>query len=408
MQLKFGENVIPESNNEVITLERLEASFKITSNATNIDSLNMDQRTFILDFNEKVHFLDLPPMAVFYVLSNENSFGVERSEFFHGKKEVAQILLNHHTKMSYKMKRRELLKEKHTDCNEETFWEVIDKKWHPKIVQNCPNPCYPFTLPSGQLPRCSYADWSAADNSTQTSMDDHEGYKDFDVEDKTCAYDVFYKMIEEEDFYNFKSCSIEEYEGRVLDDHIIPGKSEFWYWAESDKQDWEIVVPESEYHDNPGNLTIKFSYTFDLPQTMIVSVENYIVTFFDLIGIVGGTLGMFIGFAFYDNILALVEYLILIVNWAKRISGMKKASKVSDVKKSSEAETPKEEVPKEEIPNEETPKEVTPKEESTKEETPKEEAHKEETPKEEVPKEESPKEETPKEESTKESQVAQA
>ena len=55
-------------------------------------------------------------------------------------------------------------------------------------------------------------------------------------------------------------------------------------------------------------------YSFDLPETMTVDEEYYIVPIFDLIGLVGGTLGMFIEFSFYrtiSHILSLTVSLIL-------------------------------------------------------------------------------------------------
>ena len=350
LQLGFGDNIVPGSNNEVITLKRFDYCYQISSNATNI---KLDSRTFTLDFDERIHFWDLPVALVMYATSFENSFAVERVEFFHGKPEITQILMNHHTTISFKMKRTEVLKEKHTDCNEQTYWEVLEKMWYPRIVENCSNPCFPFKLPGEQLPQCQYSNWGG-------TSDDDNGFQSFgNNDDRLCAWDAFHNLVAEEgEIYNFKSCSIEEYEGRVLQDNIIPGKPELWYWDESDKQDKEIVFPFSDYQYNPGNLTVKFSYTFDSPQTMTVDVENFIVSFFDLIGIVGGTLGMFIGFVFYDNILAAVEYLIIIVEWVKRITQKRNASKVSDVKKSTkdvaskvEMELPKQEVTsKQEIP----------------------------------------------------------
>ena len=344
LQLGFGDNIIPDSNNEVITLQRLNYCYRISSNATNI---KLDYRTFTLDFDDRIDFWDLPIAIVLYATSFENSFAVERFEFFHGKPEITQILMNHHTTKSFKMKRREVLKEKHTDCNEQTYWEVLEKIWYPKIVENCTNPCFPLKLPRYRLPQCQYTNWGE----TSYFSDDDNGFQSFgDDEDRICAWNVFHNiMAEEGEIYNFKSCSIEEYEGRILKDNIIPGKSEFWYWHESDKQDWEIVWPDSEYLHNPGSLTVKFSYTFDSPQKMEVDVENFIVSFFDLMGIVGGTLGMFIGFAFYDNILAAVEYLIMIVEWVKRITQKRKASKVSDVKKSTKDVASKVELPKQEV-----------------------------------------------------------
>ena len=399
MQLGFGENTIPGSNNEIITLERFDYCYRISSRATLVDSLNMDYRTFTLDFNDKFSKWDVPVMAVLYATSFENSFGAESKESFHGKFEIAQVILNHQTTMSFKVKRTELLKEKHTDCNEETYWEVLEKSLYPKLVENCTNPCYPGSYPGKRLPNCQYDDGG---DYFYGDEDKFEGYDDEDVKCASKVRDEF--LATSGDFYNFKSCSIEEYEGRVLiDNEIIPGKEAFYHWHESDKDDWEITFPENYGYDkNPGNLTIKFSYTFDSPQTMTIEVENYIVTFFDLMGIVGGTLGLFIGFAFYDNIIQSVEYLILIVNWIMR---KRKTVKVSDLENSSKQEAPKEETPKEEMPKEEMPKEEMPKEEVPKDEVPKEEVPKEETPKPEVPKEENPEEEIPKQESTKEPQV---
>ena len=341
----------------------------------------MDYRTFTLDFGEKIPRWELPIFANLYATSFENSIGTEGYMFYHGKPVVAQIVMNHHTSMSFKMKRIEVLKEKHTDCSEITYWEALEKVMYPRLVENCTNPCFNYPVPSDRLSTCFFDD-SAGEDESLTKTD----------ADRDCAGAVFMEIRNTEGgFYNYKSCSIEEYEGRVLNDNeIIPGKEEFWYWPF--EEDWEVAFPESDYDEDHENLTIMFSYTFDFPQALTVEVEKYIVTFFDLIGIVGGTLGLFMGFAFYDNILASATFFILIVNWVKRITQKKKTSKVSDAKKSSEAENPKEETPKEEFPNEKTPKEETPKEETPKEGTPKEGTPKEENPEEEISKQESAKE----------------
>ena len=395
MQLEIGDNLIPGSNNEIITLERFDLCYRISSKANTIDSLYMDYRTFTLDFGDKIPSWELPIFANLYATSFENSIGTEGYMFYHGKPVVAQIVMNHHTSMSFKMKRIEVLKEKHTDCSEITYWEALEKVMYPRLVENCTNPCFNYPVPSDRLSTCFFDD-SAGEDESLTKTD----------ADRDCAGAVFMEIRNTEGgFYNYKSCSIEEYEGRVLkDNEIIPGKEEFWYWPV--EEDWEVAVPESDHDEGHENFTFKFSYTFDSPEALTVEVETYIVTFFDLVGIVGGTLGLFIGFAFYDNILASVEYLIIIVKWVKRNKGMKKASKISDMKMSSEAETPKEETPKEEspkTPKEETPKEVTPKEEAREEET-----RKEKTPNEGTPKEENPEEEIPKQESAKKEPQVQA
>ena len=357
--MKWGDNVIPGPDNEVINLLRYDYCFRISSNATNTDSLNMDFRTFTLDFNDRFGLWKVPAMAIVYATSFENSWGAERQDFYHGKHEVAQIVLNHHTTMSYKMKRTEVLKEKHTDCNEKNYWEVLEKLWYPTVVQNCTNPCFYFELPSHILPQCTYDHGEELIDMTDIhqQIGNGDGFQSLSYEDEECSK-LTEKIVNAEhgNFYNFKSCSIEEYEGRVLRENLIPGKSEFWYWSKSDKQDWELVFPFNNHETNPGNVTMKFSYTFDSPQTMTVKVEKYIVTFVDLVGIVGGTLGMFIGFEFYNNIIAFVEYLIMISNWVKTITQKRKASKVSDVKKSTIQVTSQQELPKQELPKQESPK----------------------------------------------------
>ena len=70
---------------------------------------------------------------------------------------------------------------------------------------------------------------------------------------------------------------------------------------------------------------------------MTVQVESYIVTFMDLIGVVGGTFSMFVGFAFYDNVLSFLDYIIMIWNFIKRIS----RKRVSKVKNQSSVESQK-------------------------------------------------------------------
>ena len=65
--------------------------------------------------------------------------------------------------------------------------------------------------------------------------------------------------------------------------------------------------------------------------------------FVDLVGIVGGTLGMFIGFAFYDNIMTFVEYVLTFVQWVKRLNLKRRTRKVTKVKVQEDPSTRKKE-----------------------------------------------------------------
>ena len=70
-------------------------------------------------------------------------------------------------------------------------------------------------------------------------------------------------------------------------------------------------------------------------------VEDFVVTFVDLVGIVGGTLGMFIGFAFYDNIIIFIEYIIAFVLWVKRMNLNRRSRKVSQAQVQDDPSTKK-------------------------------------------------------------------
>ena len=85
-----------------------------------------------------------------------------------------------------------------------------------------------------------------------------------------------------------------------------------------------LILIHLMIHKSP---TVKFSYTFELLERATVQVEDFV----DLVGIVGGTLGMFIGFAFYDNIMTFVEYVLTFVQWVKRLNLKRRTRKVAKV-----------------------------------------------------------------------------
>ena len=58
-------------------------------------------------------------------------------------------------------------------------------------------------------------------------------------------------------------------------------------------------------------------YRFPKPETVSVYEEYYATTFIDVVGIVGGTLGLFIGFAFYDTVLLLFDYFLMLLEKIK-------------------------------------------------------------------------------------------
>ena len=305
--LELGkENSLPELENESLILQEMGLCYKIVSKANGYNYFNREYRTFTVSFGDHLTWKNVRERVIIYATSYENSFAVDQQKFYHGKPHITEILLNHHAMVSIKPKRTFYSKEKNPDCEEETYWEKLEKEYIPRVKEACPNPCSIYILPSASLKHCEQV----------------PGLE----EEFHCSINIMNEIALSTDRnYSFDSCSFEEYEEKFHDDNLIPGKHELFYWKDEEEsyvvEPWEILFP-----NNPGGTTVKFSYNFDYPETMMVQTEHFIATFEDIIGIVGGTLGMFIGFDFFDNILSALEYLIMFVDFVKRFAFRKKVA----------------------------------------------------------------------------------
>ena len=306
--LHKGENVIPKPDfsNETIAILQTGFFYKITSiNNHNFNPLEGNFRTFKMEFAKNLDpswvAYPLPVKAIIYAISHENSFN--DFDFKNGNPHITEIAMNRHTTVTFKVKKTQNLKEKHQGCKEDTYSEMLEQIYVPIAREFCPKPCSYRLLPNQSLPLCLAPD--------------------FDEYDFICAEEALAKTSKQvtEDFDSFYfPCSKIEYEGKELSEYKIDkGMQDVNIWDRNTRMDSDILMPTNVLA-NPGNLTLMFSYTFELPERMTVEVENFLVTFEDLIGIVGGTLGVFIGFAFYDNILITLDYFILFWNFAKRFT----------------------------------------------------------------------------------------
>ena len=304
--------------------------YRIISKATQFKSIKRDYRTLTISFGthlsaEPTHWT-LPMKAIFFATSFRNSF--ETSRHFFGAPHITEILVNHHTKVSYKVKMTQRSKEKHPDCEEKSYMEFLEELFVPMVIENCPNPCTLYPLPKNSLELC-------------------------DDDDFQCSWDQQNLAVAEfkKSNYSFKPCSIEEYEGKLLEDEIIDGMQDIYFWErgtrDSPRHSNDIYLPfhiNPFYDTNDAKIpTIKFSYTFEQPEIATLQVENSIVTLVDLVGIVGGTLGMFIGFTFYDNIMISVEYVIDFVQWVKRMRLKRSTRKVDKAQVAEDPSTKKKE-----------------------------------------------------------------
>ena len=289
INLEIKDNVIPGMDNEIITVQKdrnfWEPCYKIISKGNHFNPMNGQYRTFKIEIKQDNFMVyDLPPKVIFYATTFENSFGYEDAQFLAQRPHVTEIPFNHHVSVSYKTKKIEYLKEKRSNCEEETFHEAWENAFLTKAKETCQNPCFPseYPLPKDVLKHCDVL-------------------LDIDVDFKCSKNAMIAALTEVQESYSNVPCKTMYYEGFIVQDYLLEGMKEIFEWYPSDP---DIMPPIPVVHKNPGNITAMFSYNFELPETMTVEVESYIFTFMDMIGIVGGTLSMFVGFACYDNLLS--------------------------------------------------------------------------------------------------------
>ena len=90
-----------------------------------------------------------------------------------------------------------------------------------------------------------------------------------------------------------KSCSALEYTGYVdytASNVDITGEYGAFYWPK----------PNETYF----SLTIRHKH----PATVTINEEYVIIDFYGMVGVVGGTLGLFVGFSFFDVITLLMKF----------------------------------------------------------------------------------------------------
>ena len=102
--------------------------------------------------------------------------------------------------------------------------------------------------------------------------------------DRICFRDLWKNFVKENS--KFKPCTIFEYEGK------------FFMRLLSTFQD-ERILQKENVMDKKTNYMI--SYNFQQPEMLLLVEEYYVVPTLDLIGLIGGTLGMFVGFSVYGT-----------------------------------------------------------------------------------------------------------
>ena len=124
-----------------------------------------------------------------------------------------------------------------------------------------------------------------------------------------CFKDVWRKFFRENS--KLRQCTKFEYEGifrlRTLAKSIVADES---------------ILQEGSVIENKTKFIIE--YKFQQPETVLLTEEYYIVPTLDLIGLIGGTLGMFVGFSVYGTF---ADALSLVLSIAKKMTNPGKTYK---------------------------------------------------------------------------------
>ena len=171
----------------------------------------------------------------------------------------------------------ELGVEKHIkfdDCSEYSFYECAGTKISKSDFSNCSVACMPITFPNVSYPpQCkNYESW----------FEDHDGD---DCAECNCNWNTINKIIKDIEINNEcpRSCSTIQYP----------------------------IVYEMDYKNDEYNAVIQ--YKLSMPLVVQGFKEYQIFDAIGMIGTVGGTLGLFIGFSFSNVLTIIMEYLQLII-----------------------------------------------------------------------------------------------
>ena len=297
--LKDGENVSPSLINETLIVRNDLSCFSITSKMNTESQLPTGQeRTLKVEFgrhlkdstNEATHEFDNNddlPHKVFFIASSEVvSYGIESLILVDGDIHVTEVELNHHAKVNFMPEMYKYLLEK--GCNDSTLWQAVEAKMSEEIKENCATVCTIIEFSSSELERCHTK------------------------KQRECSgvvmMDIMLSLLESE----FSPCATFKYSGIILDNSRIKGFPPLvdYGW----NQEEPIVHVDPQWSGKP---TAIMTYKFEKPENVKVYEEYIVASFVDIIGIVGGTLGLYIGFSFFDNTLSFFNYIISFVDMLK-------------------------------------------------------------------------------------------
>ena len=247
--LKMGENDLENSKDNVnLTLIHTLYSGPCLTISTNrkVDETDTEIKIMDLEINLSA-----------FLTSDKNSYGVTRMDWRDGEVYKFEISRGIRKDLTLTVDKNINLK-----CSEESFYQYVASNLSEKSFELCNNTCLMISLPNNPYPICpnwmerikhyiTDCNWNITRNLIQNITDNNE-------HQKTCITTQYYALSKE-------------------------GKS------------------------TSGEAIIR--YRFSLPLKTKVYEEYFIIDSIGLIGSVGGTLGVFIGFSFSNLIICTIEYI---------------------------------------------------------------------------------------------------
>ena len=286
--LQEGENEVPGGRNETIHLRKMQYCFSIKSTIKMFNQKDHPYKIVKITFpnearDDKTNIFRKLPLRVFFT-TEENSYSLDSGHrltegngyeiklridgfyddyfqhmWFESNEPYAYVYL--------KPKATKYIKEK-SGCREESAWQKISPLFEKRALKKCgsDNACLPYGLPNTTLKICDKNDTS--------------------------------------------DCSLNEFRSTMSDNAYIINKVPCEMRGYSGSHDmWIGLLKDTKINTGEDKGTsFVIIYMFQSPMRTTIIEEYYVVPTLDLIGVIGGTLGMLLGFSFYgafDHILKL-------------------------------------------------------------------------------------------------------
>ena len=258
--LKIGYNYL-EKMNETVTLTSIHTRYNGQCYAINTTNNDDERHTVIQIFSQG----DNLPASIPVIFTSEiNSYGITQRDWRDGEGFSFFTSAGNTKFLELTVEKSIKLK-----CSDQSFYEYVASRLSEENFENCNDACLMTSLPNDPLPICpNYDKWYAKDTIGKESNCNWLALRDL-IQNIT---------INEE---HLKTCMTTQYLGKITID-----------------QD-----------QDPDSIKATFAYKFLSPLKTKVYEEYLITDGITLIGSVGGTLGLFIGFSISNVIYSIVNFL---------------------------------------------------------------------------------------------------